>query len=127
MGGINMLQLMYSSRRSIPQLGDELASILFSSRRNNALDGVSGLLWTDGTNFLQLLEGDTAAVEDTFARISADPRHDSISVMLRGKIEKRRFPSWSMALFGDSDERLDRSLEHADPSVRAAFEEAASR
>lgn len=50
-------------------------AILTTSRRNNARDNVSGLLFFNGKRFLQALEGDDAMVDATYARIQRDPRH----------------------------------------------------
>lgn len=45
---------------------------------------------------MQVLEGDEAAVCRTFARIASDPRHQGLITMLRGEIQERQFPKFSM-------------------------------
>lgn len=102
--------------------------ILEQSRHNNAIDGISGLLWTDGIRFLQVLEGEVEAVEATFARIARDPRHHAIVTLSDRKIDAREFGSWSMAhrraddTPDEFDARVERALKHASAEVRGTFE-----
>ncbi len=67
-----MRQLIYVS--SVPQQGPppEPEAILAASQRNNARDGLTGLLYADGRRFLQVLEGEASAVAATIARIERD-------------------------------------------------------
>ena len=102
--------------------------ILEQSRHNNALDGISGLLWTDGVRFLQVLEGDPEAVGATFARISKDGRHHAIVTLSDREVEKREFGSWSMAhrrvddTAHEFDDRIEKALRNASAEVRGTFE-----
>ena len=82
-----MLQLVYiSSAVGKPDVG----AILAVSRRNNARDDVTGLLYADGVRFLQALEGPADKVEAAFARIGADPRHRAVVVLSRRTVETHR-------------------------------------
>ena len=73
-----------------------LPAIVESAMRNNQRNGVTGmLLYADG-NFLQVIEGEAAAVESTFVRISQDPRHGHITVLLEEGLAQRHFSQWSM-------------------------------
>ncbi|MCR5872397.1 MULTISPECIES: BLUF domain-containing protein [unclassified Sphingomonas] len=122
-----MYQLMYiSSVRAGTQV--EVAPILLASRRNNDRHGITGFLYADGRRFLQVLEGPQDAVEQTFARIAADPRHCAIVILSRRAIEMREFGDWAMAhrVPGAESDALmaqiaDR-LSTASPNVRATFE-----
>ena len=91
-----MLQLVYISSSTTRGL-EGLDAILATSRRNNARDGITGLLYADGTRFLQALEGEGAAVEAAFARIRTDPRHRGVVVLSRRTIAVREFGPWDMA------------------------------
>ena len=89
-----MLQLVYiSSAVGKPDVG----AILAASRRNNARDGITGLLYADGVRFLQALEGPADQVEAAFARIKPDPRHRAVVVLSRRTVEEREFGPWQMA------------------------------
>ena len=123
-------QIIYASERTGGREGaaDELRRILEQSRHNNAIDGVTGLLWSDGWRFMQVLEGPDQSVAPTFARIGADPRHRHVAVLADRGLDEREFGYWSMAFRdrGDSPDELDRRmrarLAGASAEVRAAFE-----
>lgn len=117
-----MRQLMYTSTASAAQLGEELASILLSSRRNNVKAGVTGLLWTDGRRFLQVLEGDRSQVGAIYHRICCDPRHRAHVVLHDRQVAARTFGHWAMALLDDGDDKIASALAGASPEVRATFE-----
>jgi hypothetical protein len=122
-----MLQLVYissSTNRGV----DVTDTILATSRRNNARDGLTGLLYADGTRFLQVLEGEPGKVEAAFARIAPDARHRGVVVLSRRTIDAREFGAWEMAARTpgrDGDAfvaQIDRLLANASPSVRGMFE-----
>ena len=95
--------------------GDDsvLADILRASQKNNARDGITGmLLYADG-NFLQVLEGPPEAVERTFARIERDPRHTQVIVMSDEPTQRRDFADWSMGLRRLGPEEAERFPQHA--------------
>jgi hypothetical protein len=74
----------------------ELAEILRVARRHNPVNGITGvLLYRDG-NFIQVLEGEPAAVEATFARIERDRRHRQVLVISREAQTERVFEHWAM-------------------------------
>jgi len=74
----------------------ELKDLLKASHRNNTRDGITGLLLYGDGNFVQLLEGEKTVVERTFERVSADPRHESVTIIDSGELSERNFPKWSM-------------------------------
>jgi hypothetical protein len=122
-----MLQLVYISS-SVDRGTDLTEAILATSRRNNARDGITGLLYADGTRFLQVLEGEPAKVEAAFARIKPDVRHRGVVVLSRRTVATREFGAWDMAARapnGDGEAfvaRIDGLLANASPSVRGTFE-----
>jgi hypothetical protein len=92
-------QIIYASRFQFADDALQLntISILGSARRTNPVLGLTGCL-TYGRNwFLQVLEGDHAAVAEMMARISADQRHSELKVLLDRETKGRSFPEWSMA------------------------------
>lgn len=70
-----MLQLIYVSTINPKAGGVDPAPILVASRRNNGRDRITGMLYSDGQRFMQVLEGPDYKVEETFKRISRDARH----------------------------------------------------
>lgn len=120
-----MLQIVYISTAT--GLVDT-AEILATSRRNNARDGLTGLLYTNGKRFLQVLEGEPANVERAMARIDADPRHRAMVVLSSRDVSAREFGAWAMAerILGDDADafvaRVRALIAQASPSVRATFD-----
>jgi hypothetical protein len=88
-------QIIYASRTKIAVEADAL---LQTSRHNNALDGITGVLLIDGDAIVQVLEGPDESVSAAFARISRDDRHAEIQVLNDRYIDERDFGYWSMEL-----------------------------
>lgn len=119
-----MEQLVYiSTSRSDPPATAELESILATSRRNNARDGLSGLLVVGGRRFLQVLEGPSEALAIAYDRIKRDPRHFAMVELTRKSIAQRSFPDWAMGFEagqGDLTTIVDQLTSTvADPSLQA--------
>jgi hypothetical protein len=120
-----MLQIVYISTAR----GDaDIPNILKVSQRNNRRDGITGLLFSDGTRFLQVLEGEEDRVGAAVARISADPRHRALVTLSRRTIAAREFGHWAMAERSPGElgsvflRRVEALVAGASPSVRATFE-----
>jgi hypothetical protein len=125
-----MHQIIYIStaRAGITEM--DVEAILASSRVNNRRDGITGLLISDGTRFLQVLEGEKTDVEKTYHRIRIDPRHRAAVILSDKTIEDRQFGTWDMAFGGFGKARDEAALaelvdrlvgEVADPNTRALF------
>ena len=120
-----MLQLVYiSSAKDKP----DVAAILATSRRNNARDSITGLLYADGVRFLQALEGPEDTVEASFARIQQDGRHRAVVVLSRRSVEGREFGNWQMAHRSPSADggafmdQVAPLIARTTPSIRATFD-----
>lgn len=87
----------YISTARCDDIGRDLTEILKSSRNHNAKDGLTGVLLVSGGSFYQTLEGDRDQVDETFARISRDRRHNGIIALLAEAGDGRAFADWSMA------------------------------
>lgn len=97
-----MKYIVYVSQAVKPFGSDELSQLLEHSRAKNLSDDITGLLiyrfneeYSRG-NFVQVLEGPVASIDDVWARISKDPRHHTIVVVEEEDIEERMFKDWSM-------------------------------
>ena len=99
LSGDELCCLVYMSTAEQDLDADDLEKILKSSKRNNSGVAVTGLLLYSGEHFIQVLEGAAETVAEVFAgRISEDPRHSKIVLLIHEGIEERSFDSWSMAL-----------------------------
>ncbi|MEH6791240.1 BLUF domain-containing protein [Parasphingorhabdus sp.] len=91
-----MYCLVYMSSPTSEMGEDEVQDLLRRAQHNNESNDITGILIHDRRRYLQYLEGDEAKVEETFARISVDPRHRAI-IRLHGlTISRRQFPGWAM-------------------------------
>ena len=123
-----MLQLLYVSSVVPGAAAVDPASILAVSRANNRRDSITGLLYSDGKRFLQVLEGPQDKVTSAFARIKLDSRHRAIVVLSERAIDVPEFGEWDMAHRAPGDEtdaflqRLDVLVNQTSPNVRATFE-----
>jgi len=120
-------QLLYISSSTPGHTPADLPRILEQSRHNNAIDGITGLLWSDGRRFLQVLEGPDESVTAAFSRIGADPRHRAIVVLSDRTVTEREFGGWGMALRNagegapEFDQRVRALLSEASPQVAGTF------
>ncbi len=95
--------IAYVSLATSPLTPEVLSDILEVSARNNERDGITGVLMHHDDLFFQVLEGESSAVEQCFARVSRDPRHSSISMALDETVEVRSFPGWLMGYLGPDE------------------------
>lgn len=123
-----MLQLIYVSSINPKTGGVDPAPILVTSRRNNARNQITGVLYSDGSRFLQVLEGPEEAVEQTLKRIQRDTRHRAIVVLSRRAVHRREFGDWQMAHRTPGEDadafvtRVGKIVSRASDDVRATFQ-----
>jgi hypothetical protein len=122
-------RIVYISTATERTDDDTQIDILRQSRANNGLNGISGILLSDGRRFLQVLEGTPEAIAHVFARISADPRHGDVKSLYDERDSRRIFSGWTMASMSDARqidairERLQVLLRSAPANIRAEFED----
>lgn len=103
-----MRQLVYISTGSAQLTEADVAGILETSQRKNPQRGLTGFLIYNGRNFLQLLEGDAAAIDILMEELRADKRHNGLVRIEDVAIDVRRFTDWTMRrleLSSEIDER----------------------
>ncbi|MEY8827910.1 BLUF domain-containing protein [Sedimentitalea sp. XS_ASV28] len=106
-----MNYLIYVSQARSAFTSDALAGLLAHSRERNAADGITGLLIyryvaeSQRGNFMQILEGAQAALDDVWDRIARDTRHHSVIVLEEGEAAARFFPDWTMG-FRDVEQSM---------------------
>lgn len=115
------------SSSTVPDGKADIAGIYDRSRHNNAIDGITGLLFSNGRRFLQVIEGSSDSIETTFARIRRDSRHHDITVLRDAEVREREFGYWAMANRhrGERNEEFDTRLRmlvrNASPEIRDTF------
>jgi hypothetical protein len=81
-----------------------------SSRRNNAAQGLTGLLLFGGFRFYAILEGPQRRVFARMERIITDPRHRRLTVLREDAIEVPRFANWSFGFIPEGEQTSDRRI-----------------
>ena len=97
-----MFYLIYRSVATIVPSEADLAQLLEHARAANDARGITGMLLYQNGRYMQMLEGEEAAVRALFAAIAADQRHRDVKVLASGPLGKRLFDDWSMG-FRDMD------------------------
>ena len=91
-----MICMVYISSASYMINDQEIISIVNASRLNNTQLGITGILLYNAGSFMQLIEGEEENIENLYNKISHDPRHNSIKLLLRETITHRNFSEWQM-------------------------------
>lgn len=112
-----MKRIVYCSRANYDVSAEELVTLLRTARRRNAAAGVTGMLLYSCQSFVQVLDGDAAALDVTFDRIVRDAMHSGIRVLLDGEVAAPLFPDWTMGFEHVDDETLAQELAGFTPAV----------
>lgn len=94
---MSLISTVYVSSANKPFTQAELIELLRISRENNTKAGLTGMLLYHDGNFMQLLEGEPESVDALLNKLSLDPRHSGLMVLVRKPIEARSFGEWQMA------------------------------
>ena len=103
-------RLIYRSRSLLSDgpgsVEEGLSEILRTSRQNNRRRNITGalVLYEYKHWFAQVLEGPEQEVQDLFAVIKSDPRHESVEIRDTTAAPDRLFSRWAMALVAEHGE-----------------------
>jgi uncharacterized membrane protein (DUF373 family) len=101
-----MIQVSYISSATQPMSTQELLELLQQCRKNNAGNGVTGMLLYSNATFLQVLEGEEKIIDSLVEKIRTDPRHTHLQILHRKTIERRQYSDWSMGFKRVSNREL---------------------
>ena len=110
-----MRQIVYISTTTLVD-DAVLRDILVASERNNTACGITGILLTNGRNFLQLVEGEQVDLMRLMTRLAHDRRHSGVIQIADIPITERAFPDWTMQLL-----RLASSVEQRRAQIEAVI------
>lgn len=91
-----MLRVIYTSVQRAGLLRGDLEKLCERASSNNSRFGVTGLLLSNGLEFMQCLEGPDDAVVQTYKLITQDSRHEDIRLLVSDQTQVRLFPNWGM-------------------------------
>ena len=112
-----MKRIIYASQATFDLSPDELISLLSAARAENEKVGLSGMLLYSSQSFLQVLEGDEAALADTYSRIRVDKRHTNLRLLMEQEVSAPMFPDWTMGFEHVDDEELADELTGFTPAT----------
>ena len=75
-----------------------LSSLLRTARKTNARLNITGIMSYRDGHYIQVLEGNDREIDQLYAKIASDPRHEQVTVFLESPITERAFPNWTMRL-----------------------------
>ncbi len=116
-----MFNLLYTSNSTQETTQDILEAILKTARFNNSSENITGMLLYSEGAFVQLLEGDEYNVKNTFYKISRDPRHTNVEVIIESNASHRHFPNWQMGFKWLDRSDLKRIDNHENLDIKNYF------
>jgi hypothetical protein len=99
---------------------DMITNILFSAKKNNAQQDITGMLLFDYKHFLQVLEGPEEAVNSIYSIIAQDNRHNNVRIIDQKPASSRMFGKWEMG-FAHLEQALSDALDIDKPNGQAAL------
>ena len=93
-----MLQLLYVSTAAQGLVQSDLDDIVAGAVARNASLEVTGSLYYNGRNFMQLLEGPAPAVHELMDSIRRDPRHSGVVMIKELTGSPSVFAAWNMRI-----------------------------
>lgn len=91
-----MIRIIYLSQQAKPLSMDAFDSLCLKASEFNRKVGISGLLLSNGKEFMQCIEGPETAVKSLYSKIQLDVRHRDIRLLFSSSVSGRIFDGWSM-------------------------------
>ena len=78
---------------------NDCAAIVRTSKAENPKHDITGVLFFTRNQFLQVIEGEEAALRQLMRNIEADARHCNVEYLVDTPAERRGFQQWNMDFF----------------------------
>ncbi|MFT4824735.1 MAG: hypothetical protein ACI9J0_002662 [Cryomorphaceae bacterium] len=91
-------QVVYISHATATLTKNELNELVEVSRRNNKKYGITGALLYLENAFIQVIEGEDAAISQLLDKLYADTRHRNVRIVSDNIAQIRYFQEWSMGI-----------------------------
>ena len=102
----NLVHLIYCSTATRSFSNADLLELLQTARERNRELGVTGMLLYENGGFFQVIEGEPATIDQLYAAIAADPRHNRLTRIIHEPIVRRAFADWTMGFSRISPDEL---------------------
>ena len=114
-----MHHIIYQSTETRRLSDEELRQLLQQWRAANQRWGITGMLLYSEGQFLQIIEGEEAAVRSLFDNIARSYYHVHVDKLADGPIQQRCFSAWSMGFVPLQPEAFSRVLGYLNPQNSA--------
>jgi hypothetical protein len=111
-----MHHIIYLSWAVAPFTNAQLQGLLTRARRRNTELAITGILLYGNERFMQVLEGEEAALQEVYAQIRQDPRHYNILTFANKPVAQRAFKEWAMAFQPVTSQQFDDVVGHLGPT-----------
>lgn len=111
-----MHHIIYLSWAKAAFTDEQLAQLLVRARQRNTELAVTGVLLYGNERFVQVLEGEEHTLQELYALIRRDPRHDNFITFANKPIAQRAFPAWTMAFRPVSSAQLANVVGYLGPT-----------
>lgn len=91
--------LIYRSQLNLSSRSAELRALVERARIRNTNQNITGVLLSNGSDVMQILEGSEESVVKLFHKIRDDQRHSGVVELMRDYGPRRRFNNAGMLLF----------------------------
>jgi Sensors of blue-light using FAD len=112
-----LIRLIYVSTAQDKVNLEEFKRILQQAQQNNQRRDLTGMLAFNSKIFLQALEGDREKVNELYAKLLKDPRHQSVTLLAYKEIEQRAWANWSMGFAAPSSDNKALFLKYSSQST----------
>lgn len=112
-----LIRLTYASTAQDGVDLNEFKSILLQAQTNNQRRDLTGMLAFNSKIFLQALEGSRDQVNDLYARLMRDPRHNTVTLLGYREIEERHWSKWSMGFAAPNSDNRALFLKYSQQSI----------
>jgi len=113
---VSLFHLAFVSKSCVPITSEMLEGMQKVSERNNSAVGITGLTLTSCGHFMEILEGDAAALASLYSTICKDRRHTNVRCVLFAPAAKRLYPEWALGVYDldaadrSNDERIEAEI-----------------
>jgi hypothetical protein len=112
-----LIRLVYASTAQSGVDLNEFKRILLQAQANNHRRDLTGMLAFNSKIFLQALEGSRDQINDLYARLLRDPRHNAVTLLNYKEIEERHWANWSMGFAAPNTDNRALFLKYSQQSI----------
>lgn len=99
-----LVSMTYASRANSDVSANDFNEILQQAQRNNAANGITGMLIFNKDYFLQTIEGPRAQINRLLYSLIADQRHHDLQLIETCELKHRLWAKWSMNYASPTEE-----------------------